>query len=398
MMPKICLDAGHYGKVNRSPVVPSYYESDMSWKLHLLLKSELEKWGFSVVTTRAAQANDLELTARGRKAAGCDLFLSLHSNAVGTESVDRPVGIYLIPDSSTNADEKSREIAALLAKTIRDIMQTNQAEQIFCKEGNDRNGDGKADDYYGVLYGAHSVNVPGVILEHGFHTNQRCAQWLLQEENLKKLAVAEAAALAAFFGMEPADPAPSDSIYRVRESWDKPNTQQGAFASLENAVSLAKSTGLNVYDGSGRLVYPTQEVTSSVPGSTDFQPGDRVKVKKAEVYGGGTFQTYYDTYEVIQASGDRVVIGVNGTVTAAVHAKNLEKVSGGATGSSGSNSSGTIQKGDRVKVLKNEVYGGGTFKVYYDTYDVIQVSGDRAVIGVNNVVTAAVHVKNLQKV
>ena len=93
-----------------------------------------------------------------------------------------------------------------------------------------------------------------------------------------------------------------------------------------------------------------------------------------------------------------MVIGVNGTVTAAVHAKNLEKVSGGATGSSGSNSSGTIQKGDRVKVLKNEVYGGGTFKVYYDTYDVIQVSGDRAVIGVNNVVTAVVHVKNLQKV
>ena len=36
--------------------------------------------------------------------------------------------------------------------------------------------------------------------------------------------------------------------------------------------------------------------------------------------------------------------------------------------------------------------------VYYDTYEVLQVSGDRAVIGVNNVVTAAVHVKNLQKV
>ena len=36
--------------------------------------------------------------------------------------------------------------------------------------------------------------------------------------------------------------------------------------------------------------------------------------------------------------------------------------------------------------------------MYYDTYEVLQVSGDRVVIGVNNVVTAAVHVKNLQKV
>jgi hypothetical protein len=35
---KICLDAGHYGKYNQSPVVNKYYESDMAWKLHLKLK------------------------------------------------------------------------------------------------------------------------------------------------------------------------------------------------------------------------------------------------------------------------------------------------------------------------------------------------------------------------
>ena len=123
-----------------------------------------------------------------------------------------------------------------------------------------------------------------------------------------------------------------------------------------------------------------------------FRKGDMVKVKKAELYGGGTFTAYADTYEVIQVSGDRVVIGLNGIVTAAVHEKNLTKAS-----SSGGSSSASIKKGDTVKVLKNQVYGGGSFKVYYDTYEVLQVSGDRAVIGVNNVVTAAVHVKDLQK-
>ena len=46
---KICLDAGHYGKYNRSPVVPSYYESEMVWKLHNLLKTELESYGFDNV-------------------------------------------------------------------------------------------------------------------------------------------------------------------------------------------------------------------------------------------------------------------------------------------------------------------------------------------------------------
>jgi len=38
---KVCLDAGHYGKYNRSPAVSSYYESDMTWKLHNYLKKEL---------------------------------------------------------------------------------------------------------------------------------------------------------------------------------------------------------------------------------------------------------------------------------------------------------------------------------------------------------------------
>ena len=42
MAVKVCLDAGHYCKYNRSPAVSSYYESDMTWKLHNYLKKELE--------------------------------------------------------------------------------------------------------------------------------------------------------------------------------------------------------------------------------------------------------------------------------------------------------------------------------------------------------------------
>ena len=33
--------------------------------------------------------------------------------------------------------------------------------------------------------------------------------------------------------------------------------------------------------------------------------------------------TYYDEYDVIQVNGDRVVIGIGNTVTAAVNAANL---------------------------------------------------------------------------
>lgn len=58
----------------------------------------------------------------------------------------------------------------------------------------------------------------------------------------------------------------------------------------------------------------------------------------------------------------------------------------------------TLKQGDKVKVLNAVTYTGKTFKTYYDKYDVIQVNGDRVVIGIGKTVTAAVKVSNLEKV
>lgn len=66
-----------------------------------------------------------------------------------------------------------------------------------------------------------------------------------------------------------------------------------------------------------------------IPASTApaaLKKGDRVKVLNAVTYDGKPFRTYYDTYDVIQVSGARVVIGIGATVTAAVNAANLRKV------------------------------------------------------------------------
>lgn len=209
--PIVCLDAGHYGKYNRSPVVKTYYESDMVWKLHNYLANELDAIGIEVWKTRTTQAKDMVLNARGRASKGADLFISLHSNACGTESVDRPVGIYLVDDDCGAIDEASKEIAALLAETVREVMQTKDKAQTYSRKASgDRDGDGKRnDDYYGVLFGCHQVGTAGLILEHSFHTNTRAAKWLLVDANLKALAKAEAKTIAAWFGISAAAPAPA---------------------------------------------------------------------------------------------------------------------------------------------------------------------------------------------
>ena len=62
------------------------------------------------------------------------------------------------------------------------------------------------------------------------------------------------------------------------------------------------------------------------PASDPIRPGDRVRVKSPYIYGTlRRFAVYYDAYDVISVSGDRVVIGIGHVVTAAVAAKNLEK-------------------------------------------------------------------------
>lgn len=57
----------------------------------------------------------------------------------------------------------------------------------------------------------------------------------------------------------------------------------------------------------------------------------------------------------------------------------------------------TIKAGDKVKVLKPVDYNGQSFGVYFPYYNVIEIKGDRAVIGKGATVTAAINVKNLSK-
>lgn len=68
------------------------------------------------------------------------------------------------------------------------------------------------------------------------------------------------------------------------------------------------------------------------------------------------------------------------------------------TTNTSSSSSSTIKKGDKVKVINAVQYDGKSFAKYYDTYDVIEIDGDRAVIGIGNTVTCAINVKNIKKV
>lgn len=267
----ITLDAGHYGSYNRSPVVPTYYESRMNWSLQAKLKAALEKYGFKVVTTRTDVEKDRALVERGSAAKGTDFFISIHSNACGTESVDHPVAYGYVDDAQSKIDDVSRDLGGLLAEVVAETMKTKEKGRVATRKASyDRNGDGRLnDEYYGVLHGAKNVGVPGIILEHSFHTNTAATKWLSSEANLQKLAEAEAAVIAKYFKMTedagsggsgsiaPAPtPTPTETkeLYRVRKTWADAASQIGAYSILENAKKACKE-GYSVFNSKGEVVY-----------------------------------------------------------------------------------------------------------------------------------------------
>lgn len=190
---KICLDAGHYGKYNRSAAVPAFYESDFNWKFHFLLEKYLKDYGIDVTTTRKAQDADMDLYERGRCARGQHLFLSIHANWAERVSADYPVAYVPVNGSGDSLGLK-------LARCVAEVMQTKEAGRIDSKQSTKGPW-----DWYGVIYGAVSVGVPGIILEHSFYSNERSAKWLLDDGNLDKMAKAEADVIVSHYGLEIAE-------------------------------------------------------------------------------------------------------------------------------------------------------------------------------------------------
>lgn len=311
MSKKICLDAGHVGsKYNQSPVVKTYYESAMVWALHLKLKTQLEARGFQVVTTRESIDTDLGVYERGTASKGCDVFISLHSNACGTESVDYPV-VYRAYDNKNNVDT----LALKLAKKVGELMGTTQAGRTATRKNS------SGGEYYGVLRGARAVGTPYyMLIEHSFHTNTKATKWLSEDANLDKLAVAEADILAEFFGMESSTEAEKTAIMGKAQATaqqmalfcrSKNSTPQLTSCSLEQLaemfveegeaegvrgdVAFAQSLHETGYFKFGGIVLPTQNnyagigalngnATGQAASFPDPRTGARAQIQHLKAY------------------------------------------------------------------------------------------------------------------
>lgn len=220
---KIKVDPGHAGKYNKG-AVPGYWESETVWKLSNYLKPYLNKYpGIKATLTKSSLAEDPLVYERGRMAKGNDLFLSIHSNSSDSSRTDYPLTI--VSYSKKQLYNVAQPLGVKLAECVRKTMKTNQPHQVWIKLQSDKR------DWYGVIRGASDVDVPGIIIEHSFHSNPLRAAWLMQKSNLKSMAKKEAKVIASYYGLNkdgtvtapeiPADCKTKNGAGNIKVSWKK---------------------------------------------------------------------------------------------------------------------------------------------------------------------------------
>lgn len=161
---KVKLDPGHKRGVNKGTC---YYEGDNNWAYAQVLKAELEKAGFEVSLTKTSVDHDPTLEARGESAEGCDLFLSLHSDALGSSTAR---GVTILDDvnpkyaNTTLATKLGQGIAKALGTNFRGVRYRYLSSGVMASAP--KVGES---NYYGVLRSSYAKH--NMLIEHGFHTN-----------------------------------------------------------------------------------------------------------------------------------------------------------------------------------------------------------------------------------
>ncbi|OPJ62942.1 N-acetylmuramoyl-L-alanine amidase [Clostridium chromiireducens] len=203
----ITVDAGHdYGAHSDGGTVTTidgitYSESDLDIQVAVKLKNELKKRGYNVVMTRekgekpdyGSINNSLAHRVEVANKSNSSFFISIHHNAVdGIPTVKGVETYYSVKSKDTEygggIDYERLEKSKEMAKAINDSI----AEKI---DTNNRGAKSDESSAVGTLFVLRNTNMPAVLVETGFITNEEEAIRCASSDEQQKVAEAIAEAI-----------------------------------------------------------------------------------------------------------------------------------------------------------------------------------------------------------
>lgn len=210
----VVLDPGHGGK---APGCCYEYDSKLikekklNYKIALFLKDELSKYKtkdgeeVKVELTRDKSENPT-LSERVGLAAklGFNLVISLHNNAIGPECRSMYRGSLVIVTNSQASDQYKVEedLAKCILEELEKIGLRNRGLTRKTSTDGTTYSNGDVTDWFGIIRNGIEKNIPSILIEHAFLSNEEdYRNFLSTDEKLKALAAADARGIAKYYNL-----------------------------------------------------------------------------------------------------------------------------------------------------------------------------------------------------
>lgn len=199
---KVCLDPGHGpGCANGSPD-GGYKEQEFTWDMYGRVARLLEAQGVETVVTRTNYTYPgLSERTRIANQSGADCFMSLHSNAAGSDGWQAARGL-MIYTSAGPMTAPRNVLAQALVDRFREAGVLVRESPIL-------------HELYTVLV---KTEAPAVLIEYGFHTNKEDVDLLKDDAYRDKLAEATARGICNFLGVAGKDGQEEETAMTVEEA------------------------------------------------------------------------------------------------------------------------------------------------------------------------------------
>lgn len=206
----IVLDPGHGGSdpgACRTINGISYVESAITMQMGWAVKAELETYeGVTVYLTRA---EDRYVTLKDRvdyaAALGATALVSLHINSTADVQQNYATGALAFVSSGNYRPEQAYDTKILsewILKELSEVGFKNNGLYKNLSETGDQYPNGSLADYYGIVRRSVLAGFPGMIIEHGFVNNPSDAATWYNDAGIAKIAQADAAGIAAYYGLQ----------------------------------------------------------------------------------------------------------------------------------------------------------------------------------------------------
>lgn len=246
----IVLDAGHDG-THVGARANGVLEEVANLKIAMACYEELSTYdGVNVYMTRtsagclapgSAKATCNFNRVQFAKSKGANALVSLHLNS-STSATPSGATVYH-PNGNYNATvgAAGQNLAASIQKKLVALGLKNNGTKIRNTETNTKYADGSNADYYDLIKNSKLSGFPGIIVEHAFLSNASdAANFLSNDEKLKKLGIADAQGIAEYYGLEKAGA--SGKVY-IKDD----NLAKGTFTVTISGIDKGKNIKFKVY-------------------------------------------------------------------------------------------------------------------------------------------------------